>query len=117
MAYERKIPIDFNCPLRLTMSLIASKWIPSILYELRSCESMRPCEIHRRLPEAAPRVLDIQLRQMLEHGLVTKTVYPEQPPRSEYMITDLGKSLLPIIDDMLKWGEEHFELLRSKNAM
>lgn len=114
MAYERKIPIDLNCPLRLTMSLIASKWIPCILDELRSCESMRPSEIHKRLPEAAPRVLDIQLKQMLEYGLVIKTIYPEQPPRSEYMITDLGKSLLPIIDAMLKWGEEHFELLRNK---
>lgn len=61
-----------------------------------------------------PRVLDIQLRQMFEYGLVVKTVYPEQPPRSEYMMTDLGKSLLPIIDAMLKWGEEHLELLQSK---
>lgn len=75
---------------------------------------MRPSELHKRLPEATPRVLDIQLRQMLEYGLVVKTVYPEQPPRSEYMMTDLGKSLLPIIDAMLKWGEEHLELLQSK---
>lgn len=114
MSYEKKIPIDLDCPLRLTMSLIESKWKSCILDELRSCECMRPSEIHKRLPEAAPRVLDIQLKQMVEDGLVFKTIYPELPPRSEYTITDLGKSLLPIIDAMLAWGEEHMDLFIHK---
>ena len=114
MAYEKKIPVDLDCPLRLTMSLIESKWKSCILDELRSRESMRPSEIHKCLPEAAPRVLDIQLKQMAEDGLVAKTIYPELPPRSEYSITDLGKSLLPIIDAMLKWGEDHFDLFYRK---
>lgn len=114
MAYEKKIPVDLDCPLRLTMSLIESKWKSCILDELRSSESMRPSEIHKRLPEAAPRVLDIQLKQMVEDGLVAKTIYPELPPRSEYTITDLGKSLLPIIDAMLKWGEDHFDIFYRK---
>lgn len=114
MAYERKIPVDLDCPLRLTMSLIESKWKSCILDELRSCESLRPCEIHRRLPEAAPRVLDIQLRQMVDDGLVAKTIYPELPPRSEYKMTELGKSLLPIIDSMLKWGEDHYDIFLKK---
>lgn len=114
MAYEKKIPVDLDCPLRLTMSLIDSKWKSCILDELRSSEGMRPSELHKRLPEAAPRVLDIQLKEMVEDSLVIKTIYPELPPRSEYMITDLGKSLLPIIDAMLKWGEEHYELFNRK---
>lgn len=114
MAYEKKIPVDLDCPLRLTMSLIESKWKSCILDELRSCDGMRPSEIHKRLPEAAPRVLDIQLKQMVEDGLVVKTIYPELPPRSDYTITDLGKSLLPIIDAMLKWGEDHFDLFLAK---
>ena len=114
MAYEKKIPVDLDCPLRLTMSLIESKWKSCILDELRSCSPMRPREIHKCLPEAAPRVLDIQLKEMVEDGLVFKTIYPELPPRSEYVITDLGKSLLPIIDSMLKWGEEHIALFEKK---
>ena len=114
MAYEKKIPVDLDCPLRLTMSLIESKWKSCILDELRSGEAMRPSEIDKSLPEAAPRVLDIQLKEMVEDGLVTKTIYPELPPRSEYVITALGKSLLPIIDSMLKWGEEHFDLFEKK---
>ncbi|MCM1331546.1 MAG: helix-turn-helix transcriptional regulator [Bacteroides sp.] len=114
MAYEKKIPVDLDCPLRLTMSLIESKWKSCILDELRSGEPMRPSELHKRLPEAAPRVLDIQLKEMVEDGLVDKTIFPELPPRSEYNITELGKSLLPIIDSMLRWGEEHLSIFEKK---
>lgn len=114
MAYEKKIPVDLNCPLRLTMSLIDSKWKSCILDELRSGNHMRPSEIHKCLPEAAPRVLDIQLKELVEDGLVEKTIYPELPPRSEYCITDLGKSLIPIIDSMLKWGTDHYEIFEKK---
>lgn len=114
MAYEKKIPVDLDCPLRLTMSLIESKWKSCILDELRSGEPMRPSEIHKRLPEAAPRVLDIQLKEMVEDGLVIKTIFPELPPRSEYRITALGLTLLPIIDSMLVWGKEHIDLFKQK---
>lgn len=114
MAYVKKIPVDLDCPLRLTMSLIESKWKSCILDELRSGDPLRPSEIHKRLPEAAPRVLDIQLKEMVEDGLVEKTIYPELPPRSEYRITDLGKTLLPIIDRMLQWGADHMDLFEKK---
>lgn len=114
MAYEKKIPVDMDCPLRLTMSLIESKWKSCILDELRGGEPLRPSEIHKRLPEAAPRVLDIQLKELTEDGLVAKTIFPELPPRSEYRLTPLGASLLPIIDAMLRWGEEHMELFEKK---
>ena len=65
MAYEKKIPVDMECPLRLTMSLIDSKWKSCILDELRDGTPLRPSEIHKQLPEAAPRVLDIQLKEMV----------------------------------------------------
>ena len=114
MAYEKKIPVDLDCPLRLTMSLIESKWKSCILDELRSGRPMRPSEIHKCLPEAAPRVLDIQLKEMVEDSLIAKTIYPELPPRSEYKITDLGLSLIPIIDQMLQWGRDHYDLFERK---
>lgn len=111
--YERKIPVDMDCPLRLTMSLIDSKWKSCILDELRY-RPMRPSELHKALPEAAPRVLDIQLKELVEDGLVAKTIYPELPPRSEYSVTPLGMTLIPIIDSMLRWGEEHREVFAAK---
>lgn len=111
--YERKIPIDLSCPLRLTMSLIGSKWKSCILNELRN-RDMRPSEIHKTLPAAAPRVLDLHLKELTGDGLVEKTIYPEQPPRSEYSITELGRSLLPILDTMIEWGELHQDLFKKK---
>ncbi|MDE5800138.1 MAG: helix-turn-helix transcriptional regulator [Paramuribaculum sp.] len=96
------------------MSLIESKWKSCLLDELRGGEKMRPSELHKCLPEAAPRVLDIQLKEMVEDGLVSKTIYPELPPRSSYRITELGRSLLPIIDSMLRWGSEHMEVFEKK---
>ena len=114
MAYQKKIPVDLDCPLRLTMSLIESKWKSCIIDELRNSKPLRPSDIHKRLPEAAPRVLDIQLKEMVSDGLVEKTIYPELPPRSEYKITELGLSLLPIIDSMLEWGKDHMDLFEKK---
>ena len=114
MAYEKKIPVDLDCPLRLTMSLIESKWKSCILDELRDGSPRRPSDIHKLLPESAPRVLDISLKEMVADGLVDKKIFPELPPRSEYKITDLGKSLLPIIDSMMNWGKEHMEIFEKK---
>ena len=114
MADEKKIPVDLDCPLRLTMSLIESKWKSCILDELRDGSPRRPSDIHKLLPESAPRVLDISLKEMVVDGLVDKKIYPELPPRSEYKITDLGKSLLPIIDSMMEWGKDHMELFEKK---
>lgn len=107
--YERKIPVDLECPLRLTMSLIDSKWKSCILDELRH-KSLRPSELHKIFPEATPRVLDLQLKELVEDGLVAKTIFPELPPRSEYAITPLGMTLIPIIDSMIEWGNKNADL-------
>lgn len=69
--------------------------------------SKRPSQIHREIPEAVSRVLDQNLRELEEHGIVKKTIFPELPPRSEYELTELGRSLLPVIDFMEDWGESH----------
>lgn len=111
--YERKIPVDMDCPLRLTMSLIDSKWKSCILDELRH-GALRPSELHRLFPEATPRVLDLQLKELVEDGLVSKTIFPELPPRSEYSITGLGMTLIPIIDAMIDWGNANRALFEKK---
>lgn len=111
--YERKLPVDLDCPLRLTMSLIDSKWKSCILDELHH-QALRPSELHRLLPEATPRVLDLQLKELVEDGLVAKTIYPELPPRSEYSITALGMTLIPIIDAMIDWGNRNAALFEKK---
>ena len=111
--YERKIPVDLDCPLRLTMSLIDSKWKSCMLDELRH-GSLRPSELHKLFSEAAPRVLDLQLKELVEDGLVTKTVYPELPPHSEYTLSPLGETLIPIIDAMIEWGNKNAAVFEKK---
>ena len=95
------------------MSLISSKWKSCILDELRH-KALRPSELHKIFPEATPRVLDLQLKELVEDRLVSKTIYPELPPRSEYAITPLGLSLIPIIDAMIEWGKQNTELFQKK---
>lgn len=114
MAYEKKIPVDLDCPLRLTQSLIGAKWKPCILDELRGGKSMRPSELCRRLPGAPGRVIAIQLRELLEDGIVRKRRISESPPHSEYSLTEIGESLLPLIDHMIEWGGRNFDLFLRK---
>lgn len=114
MAYEKKIPVDLECPLRLTQSLIGAKWKPCILDELRDDRSLRPSELHHRLPGSSLRALNIQLNELMEDGLVIRKKYPGLQLHTEYQLTETGKSLLPLIDLMIGWGEEHFELFLKK---
>lgn len=81
--------------------------------ELRH-KPLRPSELHNIFPEATPRVLDLQLKELVEDGLVSKTIYPELPPRSEYSITPLGLTLIPIIDSMIDWGGRNAALFEKK---
>ena len=111
--YQRKTPVDLECPLRLTISLLNSKWKSCILDELRN-KTLRPSEIHKIFPDATPRVLDLQLKELVEDGLVSRTIYPESPPRSEYALTELGSSLIPIIDAMIAWGDVNKDLFEKK---
>ncbi|EEF77083.1 transcriptional regulator, HxlR family [Phocaeicola coprophilus DSM 18228 = JCM 13818] len=76
------------------MGIIGAKWKPCLIDAVRE-RPKRPSELHREIPEAIPRVLDQQLKELEEHGIVEKKVYAEIPLRSEYSLTELGRSLLP----------------------
>ena len=106
--YERKIPLDLSCGIRITMCVIGAKWKPCLIDLLRDGPK-RPNEIHKCMPEATPRVLNQQLKELEEHGIISKVIYPELPPRSEYSLTVVGRDILPIIDMIDDWGEAHRE--------
>lgn len=103
--YEKKIPLDIECGIKITMEVIGGKWKSCILIELNK-KPMRPSELHREFSDASPRVIDQQLKELLVHGAIEKTIFPELPPRSEYFITDLGRSLIPLIQKIEKWGDD-----------
>lgn len=72
----------------------------------------RPSELHRKIPDASTRVLNAQLKELEDHKLVSKTIYPVVPPKVEYRLTDFGKSLIPTISNLGEWADEHEEELR-----
>ena len=74
--------------------------------------TLRPGELHRRIPEATLRVVLLQLKELERHELVYKTIYAEMPPRVEYQLTALGESLVPLISTLGQWGDEHARQLR-----
>lgn len=94
------------CPVETTLTLISDKWKVLILRDLMN-GTMRFGELRKSIGQVSQKVLTAQLRQMEESGLLTRTVYPEVPPRVEYTLTDLGRSLKPILDAMWVWGEEY----------
>lgn len=110
--YQKKIPIELNCGLDLVKELLFGKWKIHLLYFI-SQGTKRPGELQRKIPTATRRVLNVQLNQLEEHGLISKKIYAELPPKVEYELSDLGMSVLPIITALGKWGDDNQEQLRS----
>lgn len=94
------------CPVETTLSLIGDKWKVLILRDLMP-GTKRFGELKKSIGSVSQKVLTAQLRDMGSNGLVTRTVYPEVPPRVEYSLTALGRSLKPILDAMWNWGENY----------
>lgn len=94
------------CPVETTLSLIGDKWKVLILRDLVP-GTKRFGELKKSVGNVSQKVLTAQLRAMEESGLVHREVYAEVPPRVEYSLTELGKSLKPILDSMWAWGEEY----------
>lgn len=92
--------------METTLTLISDKWKVLILRDLLP-GTKRFGELKKSVGNVSQKVLTAQLRQMEDSGLLTRTVYPEVPPRVEYTLTELGYSLKPILDAMWNWGEEY----------
>ena len=99
------------CPVETTLTLIGDKWKVLILRDLMP-GTKRFGELKKSIGNVSQKVLTVQLRAMEESGLLTRTVYAEVPPRVEYTLTELGKSLKPILDALWNWGEEYKAALR-----
>lgn len=109
--YERKTLPNLNCGLDLIGEVLYGKWKMRLLWFINE-GYQRPSELQRKIPDASRRVLNIQLKELEEHELVTKIIYPVVPPKVEYSLTDFGKTLIPVISAIGNWGDEHEERLR-----
>ncbi len=109
--YVKKIPDDLNCGLTIFTKLLGGKWKLCILDAI-NMGYQRPVEIHKQIPSATPRVLDMQLRELELHGMVTKQVTTGYPLRVDYSLTDAGRSVLPILTVIDKWGTANSQRIK-----
>jgi DNA-binding HxlR family transcriptional regulator len=100
--------IEYNCPVGVTIDLIGGKYKPLILWHLVDV-TLRFGELRRLVPQATPKMLTQQLRELEEANLVIRTVYPVVPPKVEYELSDLGKSIKPILEKMFDWGANYLK--------
>lgn len=99
---------DFGgCQIEATLQLLDGKWKGVILHNLLKDEVLRFNELVKRLPSITHRMLSKQLREMEVAGLVARTVYPVVPPRVDYSLTPLGRSLEPVLQAIGRWGQEN----------
>ena len=109
MRHER-YDCNFGCPVEAALEALGGKWKGLILFHLKD-EKRRFNELRRLIPDITQRTLTRQLRELEIDQIVARTIYPEVPPRVEYELTDFGKTLIPILEALYKWGKEYIDRL------
>ena len=97
---------DPSCPVCATADIICGKWTILVIRDLAEGRS-RFCELERSLAGISPRTISLRLRALEEQEIVERHTYPEVPPRVEYSLTPKGEALLPLIEDMRRYGREY----------
>ena len=98
-----------NCPIRNVLSRVGDKWSMLVLFTLESNDNQRFKELQRNIPDISQKMLTATLKMLEADGLIRREVFPEVPPRVEYSLTKKGRSLLPLIDNLLSWASENME--------
>lgn len=109
MVSKEDLPV---CPVATTVQLIGNKWKLLILRNLLT-RPWRFNELQKNLEGISQKVLTDNLRSMEKDGIITRTVYPEVPPRVEYALSEIGESMRPILDSMEQWGNAYKALIES----
>ena len=99
---ERR-PEEEHCPVAATLGLIGGKYKALIVWKLLG-GTLRFSQLRRAVPAATPKMLTQQLRELERDGMVARTVFPVVPPRVEYALTPLGRSIRPVLESMYAWG-------------
>lgn len=112
---ERILNQDYHCEKELTLSIISGKWKVVILWHLGVEGPHRFSELQRLFSGISHKVLTNQLRELTEDGIIHREVIPEIPPKVEYSMTELGMTLLPIVEMMYEWGKKRIHQIKQKN--
>jgi DNA-binding HxlR family transcriptional regulator len=100
---------ELACPISPVVDIVFSRWTTPILWSLHTHGRQRFVELERRITAITPKVLTQRLRQLERDGLVIRTYHPEVPPRVEYEISDLGRSLAPLFAHLTEWATENLD--------
>jgi len=100
-----QLEADLTCPVLATADVISGKWTILVIRDLAEGRS-RFCELERSLAGISPRTLSLRLRALEEQGIVLRSTFQEVPPRVEYALTEKGRALAPLIEDMRRYGRE-----------
>lgn len=107
----------FHCAMDVTMHFIGGKWKTVVLWYLRK-DKKRFGELKKHIPDITEKMLSLQLKTLEEDGMVKRTIYAEVPPRVEYEMTDFGRTLIPMLEEIALWGrtlgEKEGELMASE---
>ena len=98
------------CPIRQVINKFGDKWSMLVLYSLHTSETgvLRFNELRHHMSDCSQKMLSQTLKNLEQMNLIHRKVYPEVPPRVEYYLTDIGKSLMPTLTALIAWGKEHF---------
>ncbi len=113
--YQRKIEEDLDCGIILAMKVLGGKWKCCILDAIHRGIT-RPSEISRYIGDATPRVIEMQLAELLFFGIIEKCTGDGYPKKTEYRLTDLGRTLLPVLNHIDQWGLTHAKDIRERLA-
>jgi DNA-binding HxlR family transcriptional regulator len=108
--------VEETCPVCATADLVCGKWTLLVIRDLAEGRS-RFCELERSLAGISPRTLSLRLRALEENEVVERRTYPEVPPRVEYALTEKGKALVPLIEDMRSYGHRWIPQQRPAAAL
>lgn len=102
---------EYYCSVELTLGIVGGKWKPIILYHLGDGAILRFGELKKKMHSITQKMLTRQLRELEADGVVHRKVYPEVPPKVEYSLTELGKTLTPLMKQLCAWGKEYEKLM------
>lgn len=108
-ARHSRFDCDLGCPVEAAIALIDGKWKSIVMFHLLE-GTLRFNQIRRRISNVTPRMLTIQLRELEEDGLLVRKVYAQVPPKVEYSLTPLGRSMAPILQALKNWGDANIDL-------
>ena len=104
----KKLDYEY-CKAAPMLEWLGNKWALVVLVKISENEPVRFIELYRNIPSVSEKVLSQVLKQLATDGIIERQLYPDVPPRVEYSITDLGKTLLPHVEALIKWGQDNFE--------